>query len=529
VGAWFSGIGGVTMKREYKSFYMILIMCFAMLINMSGVYGAGFDKTFGQQLAGKDRVSEYSVLFYNAFKDAYVYSDEAGEDYAGLAKPITNDQLTLRIPLQDCTYSFKVTDGDFNEIAQNWVNNLSEDVTRALFASVDAFVNDYPAVYWFDTAKNDFTCEVLSYGDDVTLTVNEIVITVGTSFDHLSSAPRKINANIINAVQKIVDDYGLTENSTDVEILKAAHDYVVTELSYNRDEANVGSKTLPYAYTSYGLFADDTTLRSVVCEGYAEGFKVVADKLAQRFGRDFQTIVVSGKALNGNGNYENHEWNQVKVDGKWYGMDVTWDDQSIGIMYIYFLSGNDSIGYNGSYKDDHLVSRTFTNHKYAKSFMIPSITDKTCELAADVRLSSENLLTQGIVHTTVTLPTTQSSQNNTVQQPSNNNSSANTTQTNTVSENTNTVEKADEAKTTKKSVEKISISKVKVSKIKAQKYKKGKACKPSITVKYKGKKLKKGRDYTIKYSNNKKKGKGKIQITGKGDFTGRKVVRFTIK
>ncbi|MCR5836809.1 MAG: hypothetical protein K6G88_09915 [Lachnospiraceae bacterium] len=522
------------MKREFKKFYMILIMCFAMLINMSVVYGAGYDKSFGQQLDGKDRASGYSVLFYNAFKDAYVYSENDGTDYAGLSKVITNDQLTLRIPLQDCTYSFKATDGDFNQIAQDWVNNLSEDVTKALFASVDAFVNDYPAVYWFDTAKNDFTCEVLSQGNNITLTVNEIVITVGTSFDHLSSAPRKINANIINAVQKIVDDYGLTDNSTDVEILKAAHDYVVTELSYNHDEANAGSKTLPYAYTSYGLFSDDTNLRSVVCEGYAEGFKVIADKLAQRFGRDFQTIIVSGKALNGNGNFENHEWNQVKIDGKWYGMDVTWDDQSIGIMYIYFLSGNDSIGYKGLYKDDHLVSRTFTNHKYAKSFMIPSISDDSCELAASIRLTSENLLNQGIVHATVTLPTTQDTQSSSRQQASNDSSASNVTQTNTTTENTNTVAntvaKTNTTKTsTKNTTVKVTISKAKVSKIKAQKLKKGKACKPSFTVKYKGKKLKKGKDYTVKYSKNKKKGKGKIQIIGKGSFSGRKIVYFTIK
>ena len=67
------------------------------------------------------------------------------------------------------------------------------------------------------------------------------------------------------------------------------------------------------------------------------------------------------------------------------------------------------------------------------------------------------------------------------------------------------------------------------SKIKAQKYKKGKAVKPSVTIKYAGKKLKKGTDYTLKYKGNKKKGSARVIVTGKGNFTGSKSLVFKIK
>ena len=40
----------------------------------------------------------------------------------------------------------------------------------------------------------------------------------------------------------------------------------------------------------------------------------------------------------------------------------------------------------------------------------------------------------------------------------------------------------------------------------------------SVTVKYDGKTLKQGKDYTVKYTNNKKAGKGSITITGKGNY-----------
>lgn len=57
----------------------------------------------------------------------------------------------------------------------------------------------------------------------------------------------------------------------------------------------------------------------------------------------------------------------------------------------------------------------------------------------------------------------------------------------------------------------------------------GKSLTPSFTVKYGDKTLKKGRDYTVKYSANKKAGKAGVTITGKGDYTGSRKVTFTIE
>ena len=77
-------------------------------------------------------------------------------------------------------------------------------------------------------------------------------------------------------------------------------------------------------------------------------------------------------------------------------------------------------------------------------------------------------------------------------------------------------------------INKKSISAAKVNKIKTQKFKK-KGVKPSPVVKFNSKKLKKGKDYTLSYKNNKKRGKATIIITGKGNFKGTKKVTFKIK
>ena len=57
----------------------------------------------------------------------------------------------------------------------------------------------------------------------------------------------------------------------------------------------------------------------------------------------------------------------------------------------------------------------------------------------------------------------------------------------------------------------------------------GKALKPAVTVKYDGKKLKKGTDYTVKYSNNVEIGKATVAITGKGSYKGTVKSTFKIK
>ena len=56
----------------------------------------------------------------------------------------------------------------------------------------------------------------------------------------------------------------------------------------------------------------------------------------------------------------------------------------------------------------------------------------------------------------------------------------------------------------------------------------GKAIKPAVTVEYDGVKLKKGTDYTVSYKNNKKVGTASVIITGKGNYSGKQTVKFTI-
>ena len=79
---------------------------------------------------------------------------------------------------------------------------------------------------------------------------------------------------------------------------------------------------------------------------------------------------------------------------------------------------------------------------------------------------------------------------------------------------------------------KINISKAKIifTKVPSKVYTyNGKARKPAIAIKIKGVTLKKGKDYTLSYKNNKNVGKATITIKGKGKYNKTKSVTFKIR
>jgi rubredoxin len=75
--------------------------------------------------------------------------------------------------------------------------------------------------------------------------------------------------------------------------------------------------------------------------------------------------------------------------------------------------------------------------------------------------------------------------------------------------------------------EQESISEAKISKIPDLVYT-GESLKPEFTITCDGRILTEGKDYAVKWKNNKKPGKATITITGKSDFIGTKTTSFNI-
>ena len=104
------------------------------------------------------------------------------------------------------------------------------------------------------------------------------------------------------------------------------HDYIIRNCRYS-EENDTG-----YCSTAYGCIVQ----REANCEGYAKAFNLIASEMG------LECILVTGTTDDG----ENHAWNQVKIDGSWYNVDVTWDDTDVegDVRRIYFLCDDEFFG-----------------------------------------------------------------------------------------------------------------------------------------------------------------------------------------
>lgn len=127
-----------------------------------------------------------------------------------------------------------------------------------------------------------------------------------------------MQSEIDTAVSKIL---GQAEGKSDYEKLKVFHDSIVL----NNDFV----KELGYNHTIYGAFCGG----KIQCEGYAKAIQYLCDLSG------IESMTVAGTNEAG----DSHAWNVVKVDGKWYNLDCTWDDPILtevdktNIRYRYFL------------------------------------------------------------------------------------------------------------------------------------------------------------------------------------------------
>lgn len=161
----------------------------------------------------------------------------------------------------------------------------------------------------------------------------------------------------IAQVDQIVDDVLAEANGSVYDKVKYVHDWIVDNFEYDtndrKDKDNI-----------YGAFVN----KKVVCEGYAEAFKYMLNKL------EIPCILVYGEGIDSNGKSEAHAWNYVKMpDNKWYAVDTTWDDpiyvgggsrifKSNTHKYDNFLKGSEK--FNVSHINNGDVSGTGQNFKY---------------------------------------------------------------------------------------------------------------------------------------------------------------------
>lgn len=178
------------------------------------------------------------------------------------------------------------------------------NLTKAQAQHVGVMLHSNGELFWVDTYNdNSFGIKQFSlrcYNDDATITAQR--------------------AQLDAAVKKALKS--ISSGMSQAKKVHRLHDYLIDSVTYTT------SKKTAYM----GLV-----------EGKADcfGFTLTMDVLLRRSG--FSTDVAFNDSID-------HSWNLVKVDGKWYHVDVTWDANFTGVI-IKYKDANDGKTKSSKYFD----------------------------------------------------------------------------------------------------------------------------------------------------------------------------------
>lgn len=237
-------------------------------------------------------------------------------------------------------------------------DNGTEQLNKDFQAAWDAIIMDRMDFFYIDISKI-----VLKIAKTTYLNKSEYTLTIepSNSGSYLEEGfyNKEDVDKAIEQTENIKNQIISGLNGNNYNKIKMVHDYLIDNMEYGTDISANNS------YNIYGALIG----KSAVCEGYAEAFKYILDDIG------VPCIIVSGTAQNSEGITENHEWNYVQLDGKWYGIDVTWDDPIIigGYLtesekYRYFLKSSSTI--NKNHFPNGVVSSS------GIEFIYPELTDK---------------------------------------------------------------------------------------------------------------------------------------------------------
>lgn len=233
----------------------------------------------------------------------------------------------------------------FNELLQNEAGENT--LTNAFQLAINALLLDHPEIFYLDVTKMYMFTE-----STTTLRGTTYKISIGPD----SGVSYLINgfsnkADILLAEDEIKTAlHTITSKlsgSTYTKI-KQVHDYLIDTIEYDSETDS------DISHSIYGALIN----KYAVCDGYAKAFKFILDNIG------ISCVEICGIAQNSSGVTESHAWNDVLLDGKWYAIDVTWDDPIIiggkgtltnDLRYNYFLKGSDTF-YLSHEEDGYIVN-----------------------------------------------------------------------------------------------------------------------------------------------------------------------------
>lgn len=289
----------------------------------------------------------------NGYQNKYLYS-QLGENGKIIYEKLYENKENLKTG----TYTIQFGNAFYDILSQE---NGSDKLQEEYQTAIEAFTYDNPDVFYIDVTKMYINIETIQkiFSTKYNVYINSAKdptylldgFTSKEQIDQSESQVIAVKNQILNQIA----------GKNDIEKMKYIHDYLVDTIEYDQTfaEKNI--------YNIYGALVSKTC----VCEGYAKASQYLLNEAG------LENIIITGTATNSDGKTENHAWNYVNIDEKWYAIDTTWDDPIIvgegkltnTIRYRYFLKGSSTMNKN------HFISTKFTSGGQDFEFPKLSITD----------------------------------------------------------------------------------------------------------------------------------------------------------
>lgn len=293
------------------------------------------------------------VLNKNEYQNKYLYS-QLGENGKIIYEKLYENKENLKTG----TYTIQFGNTFYDILSQE---NGSDKLQEEYQTAIEAFTYDNPDVFYIDVTKMYINIETIQkiFSTKYNVYINSAKdptylldgFTSKEQIDQCESQVIAVKNQILNQIA----------GKNDIEKMRYIHDYLVDTIEYDQ---TFGEKNI---YNIYGALVSKTC----VCEGYAKASQYLLNEAG------LENIIITGTATNSDGKTENHAWNYVNIDEKWYAIDTTWDDPIIvgggkltnTIRYRYFLKGSSTMNKN------HFISTKFTSGGQDFEFPELSITD----------------------------------------------------------------------------------------------------------------------------------------------------------
>ena len=265
-------------------------------------------------LPGKNDVEDPAEKYYDATKYVDEFSDNLQYQQLDAAAQYAYGQIYTAVRDNE-TENTTIVDMDGNECSGIRIPLSDARFTREQMSHLfEIFFRDNPRFFYLDRTYSLEGYELKGS------TVYDTLLLQFT----MDVAQRTAAIGVFNqSVDRILTDLPQSDDDFDIELY--LHDHLLTSCIYDNQAASASSNEYANAYSAYGALVEG----KAVCEGYAKAMQLLLNRSG------IPATVVLGNAVEDN---EAHMWNLVEINGNYYYLDPTWNDDDEGnrALHTYF-------------------------------------------------------------------------------------------------------------------------------------------------------------------------------------------------